>query len=164
MATIAVAVNRASWTFHNYGPLTTTFTPAPTCSGTSHINLGTIDDGFPYIVHSVQCETTTWPDCEPPSTITPMPTAAPSDADDDPWTSSVGHYYSPGLYCPSGWETVGLAGRDGDKSYTTSGVMSYGTSHWFPDFDYLPTLLAKSLRPSETVAMCCPRYVWRRVS
>lgn len=71
----------------------------------------------------------------------------------------MGNYHSPGLYCPSGWETVGVAGRDGDKAYTTSGAMIYGTSHWIPDFDYMPTLLAKNLKPSETVALCCHRCV-----
>ncbi|OOQ88766.1 hypothetical protein PEBR_11350 [Penicillium brasilianum] len=156
MTTVAV-VNDASWTFHNYGPLTTTFTPAPSCSGTSHIGLGTIkDDIFAYEYYNVQCETTAWPDCAPPSTVTPSPTTSLADGYDDTWTASVGNYYSPGLYCPSGWETVGLAGRDGDEAYTTSGAMSYGTSHWTPDFDYMPTLLAKNLKPSETVALCCP--------
>lgn len=53
-----------------------------------------------------------------------------------------------------------MAGRDGDKPCTTSGVMSsYGTSHWIPDFNYEPSLLAKILKPSETVALCCPRFV-----
>lgn len=159
MTTIAV-VNDVSWTFHNYGPLTATFTPAPSCSDTSHINFGTFDDdNFVALSYSVQCKTTAWPDCAPPSTVTPSPTTFPSDGDEDPWIASVGNYYSPGLYCPSGWETVGVAGRDGDKAYTTSGAMSYGTSHWIPDFDYMPTLLAKNLKPSETVALCCPRYV-----
>jgi hypothetical protein len=155
-----ISVNDGSWTFFNYGPLTTTFTPAPSCTGTAHTELGTISDGFAHGMYSVQCETTEWPECSPPATTTPPP-APTGDVtlDDDPWTSSVGNYYSPGLICPSGWETVGQAARDGDKPYTTSGAMSFGASTWVPSFPYMPTLLAKNLKPSETVALCCPRYV-----
>ncbi|KAJ5368922.1 uncharacterized protein N7496_008682 [Penicillium cataractarum] len=139
MTTIAV-VNDASWTFHNYGPLTTTFTPAPSCSA----------------CNAKRPPGQTAHPLRRSLTVTPSPTTSPSDDDEDPWTSSVGNYYSPGLYFPSGWETVGVAGRDGDKAYTTSGAMNYGSSHWIPDFDYMPTLLAKNLKPSETVALCCP--------
>ncbi|KAF3392671.1 hypothetical protein F1880_008621 [Penicillium rolfsii] len=150
--TTVVTFNDLSWTLLNYGPLTTTFTPAPSCSGTSHLRLGTIDDNFPRLSYMVQCETTEWSDCAPPATIT---TASTSDGAE--WSASAGHYYSPGLYCPSGWETVGLAGRDGDKPYTDSGVISaYGASQWVPSFPYELTQLAKGLQPSETVALCCP--------
>ncbi|KAJ5190322.1 uncharacterized protein N7498_009307 [Penicillium cinerascens] len=141
-----------SWTFYNYGPLTTTYTPAPSCSATDRIFLGTIDsDGLPYLTYNVQCETTWFSDCVPSATATPSVTS-------DGWRASVGNYYSPGLYCPSGWETVGQAARDGNKPYTTSGVMSFGASDraLYLSYDYIPTLLAKNLQPSETVALCCP--------
>ncbi|KAJ5214939.1 hypothetical protein N7468_010618 [Penicillium chermesinum] len=138
------------WTFFNNGPVTTTFTPAPTCLGTAEILLGTIGSENPYIMYSVQCDTTSFPNCVPTATATP------SLAPEDDWSASVGSYYSPGLYCPSGWATVGQAGRDGDKPYTTSGAMSWGAKDRTPYFDYMPTLLAKNLQPSETVALCCP--------
>lgn len=150
-----LSVGGGSWTFHNYGPVTTTYTPAPSCSATDRIVLGTIDsDDFPRFMYNVQCEATSYSDCVPSATATPSVTI-----DKDDWTASVGNYYSPGLYCPSGWSTVGQAGRDGNKPYTTSGVMSFGASDRVPYFDYMPTLLARNLQPSESVALCCPRYI-----
>lgn len=141
------------WTFWNNGPVTTTFTPAPTCLGTDQILLGTIGTDNPYIMYSVQCDTTSFANCVPSATTTPF------SSTDVEWASSVGSYYSPGLYCPSGWETVAQAGRDGDKSYTTSGAMSFASKERVPYFDYMPTLLASILQPSETVVLCCPRYI-----
>lgn len=149
-----IPTNGGFYTFQNYGPLTTTYTPAPSCTATDRIILGTLnEDNFPYQMYKVNCATAEYSDCMP--SPTPTPTTSPNY---DDWIG-FGTYYSPGLYCPSGWVTVAQAARDGDKPYTTSGAMSIATVERIPYFPYIPTMLASALQPSETVALCCPRYI-----
>jgi hypothetical protein len=74
--------------------------------------------------------------------------------DEKEWVASVG-YYSPGLYCPSGWETIGMAARDG-KSLSTSGFLTTSVKK-IPSYEEPVTLLASLLEPSQTLALCCPR-------
>ncbi|KAJ5103098.1 hypothetical protein N7532_003627 [Penicillium argentinense] len=149
MTTVSVA--GGLWTFQNNGPVTTTYTPDPSCTATSRLSLGTIDsDNFPHALYQVDCATTKFTDCVPSVTATPT-----GLFNEDDWVG-VGSYYSPGLYCPSGWEAIAQAARDGDKAYTTSGAMSLAESDRIPYFAYVPTLLASVLQPSETVALCCP--------
>ncbi|KAJ5456759.1 hypothetical protein N7530_012033 [Penicillium desertorum] len=106
------------WTFENYGPITTTFTPAPSCTATDRLSLAHISNDMTRIQFQVGCPTSTsdW-DCMPPGTTT-----SATWYDEKKWVASVG-YYSPALYCPSGWETIGMAARD-DKSLSTSGFLT----------------------------------------
>lgn len=142
----------AIYTFQNYGPLTTMYTPPPSCTATHRMIFGTmVQDDHPRGWYSMDCASTKYSDCIPTPTAKPM---TPAEGH-----RPIGSYYSPGIYCPSGWETVAQAARDGDKPPTTSGAMSLGASLTFPYFPYMPALLARSLQPSETIALCCPRYV-----
>lgn len=145
-------------TWQNYGPLTTTYTPEPSCTATDRLFIGprVEEDGdHPSLWYSLDCEPTSteYSDCIPTPTTTPMSMA-------EGQRIPIGTYYSPGIQCPSGWETIGQAARDGDKPPTTSGAMSFGaTPTSFPYYGYEPAILARSLQPSETIVLCCPRYV-----
>ncbi|KAJ5311884.1 hypothetical protein PENANT_c022G06021 [Penicillium antarcticum] len=137
------------WTFENYGPITTTFTPAPSCTATDRLSLALIDEYMTQAQFQVACPTPTsdW-DCIPPGTTT-----SATWYDETKWVASAG-YYSPGLYCPYGWETIGMAARD-DKSLSTSGFLTTMEDK-IPYYEEPATLLANLLEPSRTMALCCP--------
>jgi hypothetical protein len=76
-------------------------------------------------------------------------------------------YFSPGLYCPSGWETIGMAARDTSSALTSSGNLteySYDNDMKCPDFIYdcadRGSLIKHALQPGETMALCGPRYIY----
>ncbi|KAJ5959632.1 uncharacterized protein N7479_006782 [Penicillium vulpinum] len=146
MTTASVA--GGDWTFENYGPITTTFTPAPSCTATDRLSLASIDD-YTYAQFQVACPTSTsdW-DCMPPGTTT-----SATWYDEIKWVGSAG-YYSPGLHCPSGWKTIGMAARD-DRSLSTSGFLTTSEDK-IPYYEEPVTLLASMLEPSQTMALCCP--------
>lgn len=141
------------WTFSNYGPITTTFTPAPSCTATDRLTLAFIMDDMTQPQFQVGCPTSTsdW-DCVPPGTTT-----SAVWYDEKKWVALAG-YYSPGLYCPSSWETIGMAAR-GEASLTTSGFLTTSEDK-IPYYEEPVTLLASLLEPSQTLALCCPRYVF----
>jgi hypothetical protein len=99
-------------------------------------------------------------DSEYDTACLPTMTTTMTSINYDTW-AGYGIYYSPGLFCPSGWATVGIAARDGSSSLSQSGLMtatqSVTTSKQEPYFDWPQTLLASILEPSETMALCCPR-------
>lgn len=146
---------RAGISFSNYGPLTTTFTPAPSCTTTDRIELASIRRGVTDVQYTVSCYTTSDWDCRPPGTTTSARTYNESE-----WYGTAG-YYSPGLYCPSGWTTVGMATRDW-TSVSTSGFIAVTTAK-NPYFEEPATILASLLSRHETMALCCPRCVFRVV-
>lgn len=150
------SVDGGWFTFQNLGPATATFTPAPSCSASDNLEIGIIRSGFPEIAYNVQCSTSGYEDCLPPTTTTTAP-ATTSTGYDEFW--GRGAYYSPGLYCPSGWATVGLAARDENQSLSYSGNMVPTTSahrHYYGGNH--ASILANVLESSETMALCCPRY------
>jgi hypothetical protein len=157
MATTAGLAVISGFTFANLGPQTTTFTVPWSCAATDRVEYGWVNEGGLDIFHQgdSQCTKSKYPECYPSATTTVTATTT-YDSDWDEW-SGVGGYYSPGLYCPSGWATVGMAAVNDKKDITASGIMSYSTAtDWMP-FVYPPTLLARILEPSQTLAFCCPR-------
>lgn len=80
-------------------------------------------------------------------------------------------YFSPGLYCPSGWETVGAAsGRpSGDMHAAPKSATGVFTKDPWPYAESNSSMpvnmpLLKHylgiLGDSETLVWCCPRYVF----
>jgi hypothetical protein len=138
------------WTFSNYGPLTTTFTPPPSCTATDRLQLGQVTSDFPHYFYSVKCSSQTAWDCVPTGTASSSTTY-----DDEKYIGSEG-YYSPGLHCPSGWSTIGLATADAHGSVSTSGFL-VSTDLGEPYYPQPGTIMASILKPSETMAFCCPR-------
>ncbi|KAJ5729257.1 uncharacterized protein N7483_003765 [Penicillium malachiteum] len=145
-------------TFSNLGPLTTTFTAPSSCSTLGRTGIGLTD--FPTgIFWDTNCSIDpsnpepSW-SCFPEGSA-PSPTATQVSANDYLQVS----YFSPGLYCPSGWKTVGAAVRDGD-SISSNGAFNYYTTPIptsipgaFPDE---ANLLMQVLADGETAALCCP--------
>ena len=72
--------------------------------------------------------------CRPPMTTT----IPPSAGDDD-----IVQVYSPGLHCPSGWNTV--------RSVTYADPEVLATTNWMNPYQGL-------VRPDETAFFCCPGY------
>ncbi|KAJ5176176.1 uncharacterized protein N7482_002053 [Penicillium canariense] len=164
--TAPISVSGGWWTFTNYAPLTTTFTPAPSCTASDRFRIGYINHGYPYLEYAVQCtKDVDYTDCVPSATTTA--TSWPTPPGHHGW-AGIGGYYSPGLYCPSGWETMGVAARDASSSLTSSGILSttpapsttssdpmayyYATATW----DDPATILKGVLEPEQTMAVCCP--------
>ncbi|KAJ5281928.1 hypothetical protein N7478_007300 [Penicillium angulare] len=135
------------WTFTNVGPLTTTFTPAPTC--TNNIYIGTTSPEA-RLGARVECSTYDASGCTPSGIITATGATTTFDVN-WPWQ---GYYYSPGIYCPSGWNTVGVAARGANKTMSSSGIMSMSMGG--EDYEIGAFMLADILDPSETLALCCP--------
>ncbi|KAL4894141.1 hypothetical protein BDV59DRAFT_200998 [Aspergillus ambiguus] len=138
--------------FTNWGPLTTTFTPPPSCT-TSPEQVYLAESGTPEFVKL-------YVDCKPsPLSCIPYGSKVP-EVDKGPLSVGGFGYESPGLYCPSGWTTAGTASRAGDGPVTTSlsfdlvlgKYIQYNEAPYYPLFEAFMNVL----QPSETVAMCCP--------
>jgi len=114
------------YTFNNWGALTTTFTAPTSCSTQSNLMIGFIgyNSTLTALEHSEQCSTIGYYDCIPTGTV------KPTTADPNPADILQRAYFSPGLYCSSGWATVGIAARNTDKSLSTSGILATKTQTW----------------------------------
>lgn len=97
--------------------------------------------------------------CAPTGTITSLPKAYTA-LELNPKDGYQGNYFSPGLYCPSGWATVGIASRDGHRPVNSSGVVSptmpVPTSVTVPLPNLAENAFMQLLEPSETAVWCCP--------
>ncbi|KAJ5727203.1 hypothetical protein N7493_005023 [Penicillium malachiteum] len=148
-------------TFSNLGPLTTTFTAPSSCStmGETGVAYRSLPNAM---LWNIDCSINpkdpapSW-DCYPEGTA-PSPTATLANPDEILQAS----YFSPGLFCPSGWKTVGEAVRDG-SSISSNGAFSYYTTplpsvvqEAFPD---PMNVLMEALADGETAALCCPSYM-----
>ncbi|KAF3765657.1 hypothetical protein M406DRAFT_329546 [Cryphonectria parasitica EP155] len=158
------ATSIASWGLRNLGPLTTTFTPAPSC--TSHSEIWIVSDYtysdsamWDYVGHICGTAFASAAGCVPSGSAVDSDyaayTAAPS--------ASSAEYYSPGLVCPSGWSTIGLATKVDNGSVETTGpafVSSFPTSGPLVDLDYLENPLGnamvEAMDAGETAVLCCP--------
>ncbi|KAL4904764.1 hypothetical protein BDW74DRAFT_153468 [Aspergillus multicolor] len=189
MGGMNVSVSGGIYTYSNLGPITTTFTPPPTCTASDQLALATSDSDYGYFVwYSAQCTATVeYTDCVP--TTTAEPTQSFLYGDD--WYG-YGQYYSPGLYCPKGWKTVGMAARDASSVLTSSGLLvptttttttstrtpvptPYGDDYdEYEDYDYEDydyddedyytyedpvSVLMTALEPKQTMALCCPEHM-----
>jgi hypothetical protein len=148
----------------NFGPLTSTFTPAPACATSTQI-LQLAFSGTPTLLaYNVQCAVPTVGSACFPSEA--QLDARVSSVWSDPGNNFLG-YFSPGLACPSGWTTAGIAAKDGDgKVTTTSGIferpkdadaMATATGAATEFFNPQMNVLTAVIDAGETVAVCCPR-------
>ncbi|KAM0401372.1 hypothetical protein ACHAQC_002058 [Fusarium culmorum] len=96
----------------NFGPLTTTYTPPPSCTTatTDHLIYAIENVTGPY--HGApSCEHNLVQDCIPDGSS--YDTLA--DKIVNPWAYGFFNYHSPGIYCPKGWTTAAVLGH-GDKT------------------------------------------------
>jgi len=183
MTGLNASVSAGWYTYTNLGPITTTFTPAPTCTVSEYVGLGYLVSSGDYLMLNYNTEAKLAPSysgCTP--TTTPSVTASPIstgyftseeqisafEAERISWRA-YGAYYSPAMYCPSGWSTIGMAGRDASGTLTSSGIyvptkststVSYPTSDFYYymfNYEDKASVLKDILKPKETMAMCCPR-------
>ncbi|KAJ5218031.1 uncharacterized protein N7498_000130 [Penicillium cinerascens] len=145
------------YTFNNWGPVTATFTAPASCSTMSNIMIGSRGT-IPFLMYEEQCSTTRNYDCIPTGTITPTTTYNPN-----PTEIYQEAYFSPGLYCPAGWATVGVAARNADSSLSVGGILTSQLAEVNTGLPHVPiflnpaTLLVELLDPKESAVMCCPR-------
>ena len=145
----------------NLGPLTTTFTAAPSCA-TKDV-----------VVEASRVPGLAWrSECDFPSPASDcMPSASRYWDIYQSYTSGelggpgFAAYYSPASVCPSGWTTVGAAGlSSGSASPSVSGVFTSPLRPFVTladdgegvGFGYHAWYL-ESLEDGETVIWCCPR-------
>lgn len=146
----------SEFTFSNLGPLTTTWTaPASCATSVGDVRIGVAQRPGQYL-YDASCQTKEY-SCVPTGT-----SAYPALATNlNPTNLFQEAYFSPGLYCPSGWTTAGLASRKGTASVTWSGLFSPSgaipTSVAVSIFNDPANVLMQLLDPSETAMICCPR-------
>ncbi|KAL2867738.1 uncharacterized protein BJX67DRAFT_352175 [Aspergillus lucknowensis] len=139
-------------TITNWGPLPTDFTIPAACATSTLFA----------IAPSGQPDAPIWHDCRSQTDVcVPAPTdpSAPEDgleANIIPGDGLLAAFYSPGISCPSGWKTVGVAVRDGDNSLSRSGFLASATPGPGPIFYNPDDVLVALLDPSETAVWCCP--------
>ncbi len=174
----------AGWyTFSNLGPITTTFTPAPRCTAPDRIAVGYVNPTGGNLVpkFAAQCtsEFNYYSNCMPtttPASTTTSPAVTGMTVDEVEeylstlidWTG-YGVYYSPGLDCPSGWETIGMAARDASSTLTSSGILSPATTTtvtryttgnmYYYGYEDPASVMKDILEPQQTMALCCPKCV-----
>jgi hypothetical protein len=143
----------------NIGPLTTKFTPAPSCATAT-----------PNVYIETQLDETRglygFPSCGAPKYDGCLPNGDELDKLNRQLYASPHNgnlaYHSPGLRCPSGWKQVGTI-HGGTKSPTDpQGVftsITSGTASPNADPKPIPKLdaYANVLGPSETLVWCCPK-------
>ena len=150
------------WHLENLGPLTETFTAAPSCATLANnvvIAASSATDAF--LFHA-QCAPVTYGDCYPSG---PSVDAAISAADtSQPSAGWTMDYFSPGLMCPSGWTTAGLATKSKGGDITSSGPAftlptTESVSSRMRIYDNpLPNVLLGAMKEEETAVLCCPRF------
>ncbi|KAK3387382.1 hypothetical protein B0H63DRAFT_509193 [Podospora didyma] len=151
------ATSVSQWTLTNWGPLTTTFAANAACATTGISMLAprsALGNGF-----SVDCAVATvGASCYPSGS---QLDAAASTAFDKVGYFVMG-YFSPGLVCPSGWKTVGVAARGSDGSVSASGIFIAPTSgpgavvENGPFFNPAVNVFTAAIDAGETAAACCP--------
>ncbi|KAH6677013.1 hypothetical protein F5X68DRAFT_264197 [Plectosphaerella plurivora] len=147
--------------FHNLGPLTTVFTtPAAECTAVPTASSGLAFFGQPHVLYLPvdNCEVNTFnPECAANGEELDKLT---NEHDVLPW--NVFGYHSPGLHCPSGWETVGvIAMNNGTPSATglfSPTVFTYvpEETYTFPPIDFVANMFTSVIGPTETGVACCP--------
>ncbi|KAK2592722.1 hypothetical protein QQS21_009565 [Conoideocrella luteorostrata] len=143
----------------NIGPLTTRFTPAPSCATTQ-----------PNVYIETQLADTRglygYPSCAAPKYEGCLPSGKSFDDLNSQLAASPHNgnlvFHSPGLRCPSGWKRAGAVVGGEKQATRLRGVFTgYSTSTAVPNGnpEPLPKLKAYAgiLDPGETLVWCCPK-------
>lgn len=151
----------------NLGPLTTTFTAAPSCL-TDTAKYGIFetssfygdDQKFVVFKGGQKCGLESLSsDCVPSADARNSLMSSALNAKDRP--QGLVTYYSPASICPKGWTTAGVAESSsaGDKVKAT-GAFDRGdattTPGSFQVMDWFK-VATEALDPQETMILCCPR-------
>lgn len=146
-------------TITNFGPLTTTFTAPSSCATetTDRVFFGNATN-LAQQFGNPKCLGGYVGDCIPSG-------SAYDDYVTSYWERPIQAwypYFSPGLVCPSGWSTVGtLALAENTGSVDAGGVFTQDLLAGYPTrvrpWVEPDEVWSNALKPSETVAYCCPR-------
>lgn len=151
------------FTFNNWGPVTTTFTPPASCAtATNNMRIGLKNTDF-FWPYADQCSTVGYYNCIPTGTVQVTTTMDPN-----PQHVMDLSYFSPGLNCPAGFNTVGLASRGSDSSLSASGLFATTAPTAAPEpgetnmaqWQDPMSLFLGLLDAGETAFACCPTYVF----
>lgn len=74
------------------------------------------------------------------------------------------NYYSPGMICPSGYYTVGVATKSAEGAVSSSGSVFVPADPIRAEFtvalaELAPNVVLENLIPGESAIGCCPRFV-----
>ncbi|KAI0024588.1 hypothetical protein F4780DRAFT_724262 [Xylariomycetidae sp. FL0641] len=153
------ATTLSSYSFDNLGPLTTTWTAPESCATTvPQIQLAFTEIvTYPYIYSD--CNTPSQGDCVPSGTVIDAhyKSAAMSLSTSAGLGLDYMPYFSPGLACPGGWTTAGVAVKDATGSLSSTGVFAPSElSSQAPGMNFGWNILMETLDNGETAAVCCP--------
>jgi len=156
------ATRVSEYALTNFGPLTSVFTPDAACATSTGI-LQLAAKQSPYdLAFNVDCNVpTVGAKCFPSGS---QLDARVSTVFKNPGDNFLG-YFSPGVVCPSGWNTVGVAAKGNDGKVSTSGIFdrpkdlgATPTPTGLPLFNPPLNAFTAALDPGETAAVCCPTY------
>ena len=157
------ATSLSGYGLFNNGPLTTAFTAPASCSTAYQTFIGDAETpgDIEFLVPAgTTCGYIAPADCNPSGSV--IQSIASSAMGPDPTAGNIIVYHSPGLVCPSGWETVGAAAKLNLTSTSISGAFNISvalpTATIAGFVEFLPPLDAvlAALDPGETAALCCP--------
>jgi len=149
-------------TITNFGPLTTTYTPPPSCTaGTTDHLLYAYSNATTILHGSPTCDRDPIGDCVPGGSSHDALTSKIIGA----WNLGFLNYHSPGVHCPKGWTTAAvLENGDGAASEIKTGVFTEVETQFDASrYTDAPSVLGPNeiwprlLEPSETLVYCCPR-------
>ncbi|KAM0478747.1 hypothetical protein ACHAP7_005894 [Fusarium lateritium] len=165
---MATSTEYFGYDFYNLGPLTTTFTAPSSCATVNTDHVKFFNTSAPYMYHTgrANCDHWTEGDCSPSGSVIDSIVADIRLGTTTPANSLF--YHSPGIACPSGWDTVGLMAKS-NGTLSVSGFMT----ETFKDYElystYFPTsppnqprhilyteVWGMVLKSSETIAFCGP--------
>lgn len=161
--TMPTATSAIGHVLSNLGPLTETFTAPASCATLQdkvQIALATQPEGNQFVP---ECKVWTYGDCYPSGSA--IDSGLASLDWENPAKGFTIDYFSPGIVCPTGWTTAGVATKSEGGSITSSGpafvlptTESIG-SRFHIYVNPTPNILIGAMDPEETAVLCCPRSV-----
>jgi hypothetical protein len=153
------ATSLSGWSLFNIGPATTTFTAPASCATAYRTMIApATDPGHPE--WNVHCPWVPPADCNPSGSI--VQSIISSAEGTNPTAGLFIVYQSPGIVCPSGQATVGVAEKYSPTSTSISGAFNLSNDNPSGDIDvfFEPQVDAflAALDPGETAVLCCPRF------
>ncbi|KAE9373099.1 hypothetical protein N431DRAFT_557298 [Stipitochalara longipes BDJ] len=150
------ATSLSGYSIFNNGPLTTAFTAPASCATIYETMVAPATEPTFFEWEAPSCNFVPPANCNPNGAA--IQSIFSSAEGGNPSAGQIIVYHSPGLACPSGWETVGGAAKLNPTSTSISGAFNVsealptGVAIFEQDLD----VILAALDPGETAAVCCP--------